>query len=55
MIVATFHHLQLGLQVVIEDYVKTHATKLASILGMKAACILMALACIVSVLKLGGA
>ncbi len=55
LIVATFHHLQLGLQVVIEDYVKTHATKLASILGMKAACILMALACIVSVLKLGGA
>lgn len=55
LIVATFHHLQLGLQVVIEDYVKTHATKLACILGMKAACILMALACIVSVLKLGGA
>ena len=55
LIVATFHHLQLGLQVVIEDYVKTHATKLACILGMKATCILMALACIVSVLKLGGA
>ena len=55
LIVATFHHLQLGLQVVIEDYVKSHATKLASILAMKAACIVLALACIVSVLKLGGA
>lgn len=55
LIVATFHHLQLGLQVVIEDYVKSHATKLASILAIEAACILMALACIVSVLKLGGA
>jgi succinate dehydrogenase / fumarate reductase membrane anchor subunit len=55
LIVATFHHLQLGLQVVIEDYVKAHATKLASVLALKAACILLALACIVSVLKLGGA
>ncbi len=55
LIVATFHHLQLGLQVVIEDYVKGPGTKLTAILAVKAACILLALACIVSVLKLGGA
>ncbi len=55
LIVATFHHLQLGLQVVIEDYVKGHGTKLTAILAIKAACFLLALACIVSVLKLGGA
>jgi succinate dehydrogenase / fumarate reductase membrane anchor subunit len=55
LIVATFHHLQLGLQVVIEDYVKSHGTKLAAILALKGACIVLALACIVSVLKLGGA
>jgi succinate dehydrogenase / fumarate reductase membrane anchor subunit len=55
LIVATFHHLQLGVQVVIEDYVKAPATKLIAILALKAACVLLALACIVSVLKLGGA
>ena len=53
LIVATFHHLQLGVQVVLEDYVKDHAIKLASVLAMKAACVLLALACIISVLKLG--
>lgn len=53
LLVGTFHHLQLGLQVVIEDYVKGHAAKLVSILAMKAACILLTLACLVSVLKLG--
>ena len=53
MIAATFHHLQLGLQVVIEDYVHDDATKLVSILVMRAACVLLALACIISVLKLG--
>ena len=53
LIVATFHHLQLGLQVVIEDYVHADGCKLASILAMRAACILLALACIISVLKLG--
>ncbi|MEI7711975.1 MAG: succinate dehydrogenase, hydrophobic membrane anchor protein [Rhodospirillales bacterium] len=53
LIVATFHHLQLGVQVVLEDYVKDHAIKLTSVLAMKAACVLLALACIVAVLKLG--
>jgi succinate dehydrogenase / fumarate reductase, membrane anchor subunit len=55
LIVATFHHLQLGLQVVVEDYVHDHALKTASVLALKGACIVLALACIVSVLKLGGA
>jgi succinate dehydrogenase / fumarate reductase, membrane anchor subunit len=53
LIVATFHHMQLGLQVVIEDYVQDHMTKLASVLAMKAVTVLLALACIVSVLRLG--
>ena len=53
LILATFHHLHLGLQVVIEDYVHDHARKLAAVLVMKAACVLLALACAVSVLRLG--
>jgi succinate dehydrogenase / fumarate reductase membrane anchor subunit len=53
LIVATFHHLHLGLQVVIEDYVHEDGTRLTALLAMKAICALLALACIVSVLRLG--
>jgi succinate dehydrogenase / fumarate reductase, membrane anchor subunit len=53
LIVATFHHLQLGLQVVIEDYVHDERAKLASVLLIKALSVMMALVCIVSVLKIG--
>jgi succinate dehydrogenase / fumarate reductase membrane anchor subunit len=53
LIVATFHHLQLGLQVVIEDYVHNEAAKLTSVLLIKAACALLALVCIICVLKIG--
>ncbi len=53
LIIATFHHLQLGLQVVIEDYVPNEPVKMGSLLLMKALCVLLALVCIVSVLKIG--
>ncbi len=53
LIIATFHHLQLGLQVVIEDYVHTERIKMASVLLIKAFSVLMTLICVVSVLKIG--
>jgi len=53
LVVATFHHLQLGLQVVIEDYIHHDAARLAALLAVKAAAILFGMACVVSVLKLG--
>jgi succinate dehydrogenase / fumarate reductase membrane anchor subunit len=53
LIVATFHHMQLGVQVVIEDYVHQPGARLASILLVKGASVVLALACIVSVLRLG--
>jgi succinate dehydrogenase / fumarate reductase membrane anchor subunit len=53
LIAATFHHLQLGLQVVIEDYVPHEGMKLASILAVKGLCILLGLICVISALTLG--
>ncbi len=53
LIIATFHHLQLGLQVVIEDYVHKDPAKTASLLAIKAACFVVGLLCAVSVLKVG--
>ena len=53
LVIATFYHLQLGLQIVIEDYVTNDALRIGSILLVKGLSLLLALACIVSVLKLG--
>jgi len=53
LIVATFHHLQLGVQVVIEDYVHDERIKTGSVLAVKALCAMLGLVCIVSVLKIG--
>jgi succinate dehydrogenase / fumarate reductase membrane anchor subunit len=53
LIIATFHHLQLGVQVVIEDYVNDERMKIGAVLAVKALCVLLALICIISVLKIG--
>ena len=53
LVVTTFHHLQLGLQVVLEDYVHNEPLKVGAVLLMKALCVLLALVCFVSVLKIG--
>ena len=53
LIAGTFHHLQLGLQVVIEDYVHDEGVKLASVLLMKGVVIMLALICLISALALG--
>jgi succinate dehydrogenase / fumarate reductase membrane anchor subunit len=53
LIFATFQHLQLGLQVVIEDYVPQDGIKLAAVLAVKGLCILLALICAICTLILG--
>lgn len=53
LIVAMFYHLHLGLQVVVEDYVHQEPARLITLLVLRAAIFVMALACIVSVLRLG--
>lgn len=51
-LVATFHHAQLGLQVVLEDYVHREGIRIASILAVKAAALLFGLLGVVAVLKI---
>jgi succinate dehydrogenase / fumarate reductase membrane anchor subunit len=51
LIVATFHHAQLGLQVVIEDYVHTKPVEIALLLIIKGAAVVLALAAIFAVLS----
>ena len=52
LILTTFHHMQLGLQVVIEDYIHAERPRLVWLLAMKAVTTLAGLAALIAVLKL---
>lgn len=52
LVIALFYHLQLGLQVVIEDYIRAEGKRLAVMLAMRATVIFFGLLAFISVLKL---
>jgi succinate dehydrogenase / fumarate reductase membrane anchor subunit len=52
IIVAAFYHAKLGLQMVIEDYISSHATRTAGIILSTFICILLACLGVFSVLKI---
>ena len=52
LVLITFHHMQLGLKVVVEDYVHREFARVATLLAIQAATLLLGLACSVAVLKL---
>jgi succinate dehydrogenase / fumarate reductase membrane anchor subunit len=52
LVVAAFQHGQLGLQVVLEDYIHGEAVRLVLVLLVKGAAILLGLIAVLSVLKL---
>lgn len=52
LIVALFHHMQLGLQVVIEDYIHSAGRKFAALLAVRLATAILGIAAALSVLRL---
>ncbi|HAA92785.1 MAG TPA: succinate dehydrogenase, hydrophobic membrane anchor protein [Rhodospirillaceae bacterium] len=51
LIIATFHHMQMGLQVIIEDYVHVEAVKVISLIVNKLVALGLGVASIFAVLK----
>lgn len=50
-LISMFHHAQLGLQVVLEDYLHDEVIKFASVIVMKFVVILLGAVCVLAVLR----
>ena len=52
MVAMTFHHMQLGLQVIMEDYIDSKKWQAAALLLNKAVALILGLLCTVSILRM---
>ncbi len=52
LVLVTFHHMQLGLQVVMEDYIHTEKTRMLALVLMKGVVWLLGLMAVMAALKL---
>jgi succinate dehydrogenase / fumarate reductase, membrane anchor subunit len=52
LIISTFYHARIGLQVVVEDYVHHEGAKMASLVAIALIVLALAVACIVAVLTI---
>lgn len=52
LIIATFYHAQLGLQIIIEDYVSSNSKRMISIILVNFLCLLLGVIGVVAVLKI---
>lgn len=52
LVAALFYHMALGLQVIAEDYLHAERTKLLTIIAIQFGCFLLAIASVVSILRM---